>query len=62
MTKKSNRFSPEVREHAVQDRIDPQPCSLEDEGVTRTGHPGMGVLIQSPPTNGADWAYSTGRC
>jgi len=51
----------ETINQAVQDRIDSLPCSLENQGVTGTGHARMGVLVQPPPTAGADWVYSTGR-
>ena len=45
----------------VQNRIDSPPCPLENQGGAGTGYPGMGVLVQPPPTAGADWVNSTGR-
>jgi len=51
------------RDHqrAVQGRIDPPPGTLEDHRIGGTGHAGMGVLVQSPPSAGGHRIYSACR-
>jgi transposase InsO family protein len=41
-------------------RADTQAGTLEEPGSGRTGHSGMGVLVQPPPPDGTHRLYTAG--
>ena len=47
-------------QRAIQSRSDPSPI-VEEPGSGRTGYPGLGGLVQSSPTAGADWEHPASR-
>ncbi len=48
-------------QRALQDRTDPSPRTVEDDGATRAGHSGLGPMVERASTARGLWLRPAGR-